>query len=78
MIRMLITLPESEKQWLMAVAKKEQISTSELVRRIIAAHHEQQLSSKKKNISKLLAKTKGSWKHGDGMEYQQRIRDEWS
>lgn len=77
MIRMLITLPESEKQWLMKAAKKEQISTSELVRRIIAAHHKQQLSSKKRNISKLLNKTKGTWKQGDGLEYQQRIRDEW-
>lgn len=25
----------------------------------------------------LLEKTRGSWKHGDGLEYQIRIREEW-
>ncbi|MBA2692883.1 MAG: hypothetical protein H0U65_10375 [Rubrobacter sp.] len=28
-------------------------------------------------FEKLLEETEGTWKHGDGLEYQIRIREEW-
>lgn len=28
-------------------------------------------------MDELLEKTKGIWTHGDGLDYQQMIRDEW-
>jgi hypothetical protein len=28
-------------------------------------------------LRSLLKKTKGSWKHGDGLDYQRNLRDQW-
>ena len=77
MIRMLVTIPEIEKKWLMKTARKENVSTAELVRRAILLYREQLQHSKKQDIKKLLNKTKGTWKQGDGLAYQQKLRDEW-
>ncbi len=77
MIRMLISLKEKEKQWLMKTAKKENMSTAELIRRAISLYRTQHQQSKRHNIQRLLKKTKGTWTHGDGLEYQRKLRDEW-
>jgi len=77
MIRMLITIPESEKQWLTKTAAEENISTAELVRRAITQYHTNQSTSKTKNIRKLLKKTEGKWPHGDGLDFQSKLREEW-
>ncbi|MGH3087422.1 MAG: hypothetical protein ACRDSJ_08905 [Rubrobacteraceae bacterium] len=31
----------------------------------------------KSRFKDLLEKTRGTWKHGDGLEYQIRLREEW-
>lgn len=32
----------------------------------------------KKSLDQILEKSKGIWTEGDGLEYQRRIRDEWT
>lgn len=77
MIRILINIEKSEKQWLMKRAEKENISSAELIRRAIALYRSQNQYSQGKSLNKLLQKTKGTWQHGDGLEHQSKLRNEW-
>jgi len=46
---------------------------TELVRRALRQYREREEQS----IDKLLDETSGIWTTGDGLEYQQGLRDEW-
>ena len=73
MIRTLISLGEQDKSWLDRTAKKTGLSMAELVREAIRRmRHQEEVA-----FEKLLQETSGLWPEGDGLEYQQRIRQEW-
>ena len=73
MPRIVISLEVSDKVWLDKHAAAEGVPTTEIARRAIRAYR----SNARANASlKKLAKLQGTWKHGDGLAYQQAVRSE--
>ena len=74
MVRTIISLDEPDKKWLDNKAAKLGLSRAEIVRRlVIRMRHEEESS-----YGKLLNETSGIWSEGDGLAYQDRMRDEWT
>jgi metal-responsive CopG/Arc/MetJ family transcriptional regulator len=75
-MRILIDIPNDDLAIINAVAKALSISRTEFVRRAIAkyltAHRQTQIQEARKAAFGLLA-----GRSIDGMEYQERIRQEW-
>lgn len=75
MARTLITLDDQVKAWLARQAKAERVSMSEIVRRAVdqlRADYE-----RTRGVKEGLRQTAGIWAHGDGLDWQNRLRDEW-
>jgi hypothetical protein len=70
----IITIPDEDKLWLDGYAKVHKISVAEAVRQGISQLRQEQ---QQKTYQNLVAVTCGTWKRGDGMAYQQKIRCEW-
>lgn len=77
MSRTIVSLPDEDKMWLARQASARRVPISELVRRAVREYRERHGSSKPGRLSELLDSTRGSWKHGDGLRYQTRSREEW-
>ncbi len=76
MIRTVISISEDDKEWLEKRAAEDGIPMTEVVRR--ALHLMQEVEEREKPPTEtLLARTRGLWKKGDGLEYQRRLRGEW-
>jgi hypothetical protein len=76
MVRTVISLTEEEKRWLDEQAAQEGVAPTELVRRAIRLLRSRQPADGR-SLEELLRTTSGTWQHGDGLAYQQRVRDEW-
>ncbi len=74
MIRTIISLDEPDKKWLDNKATKLGLSRAEIVRRLVIRMRQEEESS----YGKLLDETGGIWREGDGLAYQDRMRDEWT
>lgn len=74
MVRTVISLDPDDKAWLDEAARREGVSMTELVRRAVRRMREQE---RKPSFKEILERSRGTWKHGDGLEYQIRIREEW-
>ena len=72
--RIIITLPEEDKQWLESYSKAYRISVAESIRQGIKRLKESETQS---TYDTLVQNTRGVWKKGDGLKYQERIRAEW-
>jgi hypothetical protein len=73
MTKTVIALEPEIKQWLDQKALKEGVPMTELVRRAVRLLQEQERSS----FDLLLQQSAGTWAHGDGLEYQNKLRSEW-
>ena len=76
MVRTVISLDEQDKDWLDRRAAEEGVPMTALVRRavqLLRAHADRDDPP----LEELLASTRGTWRHGDGLAYQRRLRDEW-
>ncbi|MCJ7785512.1 MAG: hypothetical protein MUP41_16395 [Desulfobacterales bacterium] len=72
--RTIITISEMEKRWLMDYTKTHGISMAEAIRQGIASlKASQSLAS----YQRIVSDTKGIWRKGDGLKYQDQIRSEW-
>lgn len=49
----------------------------EIERMLEEMHKAEEARTGKSRFKELLEKTRGTWKHGDGLEYQIRLREEW-
>ncbi len=76
MVRTLISLDAEDKAWLDRAARSERIPMTKLVRRAIRRLREEQEAAPQ-GFDRLLRETAGSWKAGDGLAYQRRVRGEW-
>jgi len=74
MERLVISLPESQKLWLERHAKKECKSLAQVIRDGLTAI--QQNAEQQKQYQRLAKKVQGTWKSGDGLAYQLKIRAE--
>ena len=76
MIRTVISIDEESKEWLDQQARRENVSTAELIRTAVREYRDE----KKREtlpLSDLLKQTSGIWKGGDGLSYQRLLRKEW-
>jgi hypothetical protein len=76
MVRTVISLNEEDKAWLDRRAEEEGISMTELVRRAVALLRTH-VHKTDPPLDTLLEETKGIWAAGDGLRYQERLREEW-
>ncbi len=76
MVRTLISLDTDDKAWLDRVARAERVPMTQLVRRAIRRLREEQEAAPH-GFDRLLRETAGSWRRGDGLAYQRRLRAEW-
>lgn len=72
--RTIITLSEEDKVWLESYSRTCRISAAEAIRRGIARLRDQEGRSVYK---KIVSETRGIWKQGNGLEYQEKVRSEW-
>ena len=76
MIRTIISLDPEDKHWLDRKAEEENVTMTELVRQAIRRYREEcEVASPP--LERLLAETSGLWRQEDGLEYQQRLRQDW-
>ncbi len=73
MTKTVVALDNDIKQWIDLKAAQEGVPMTELVRRALRQYRELEETS----VDRLLSETSGIWTGGDGLEYQQRVRDEW-
>ena len=73
--RTIITLSEEDKRWLENYSSLHQISMAEAIRQGICKLKEAALFE---NYRTVVQNSKGLWKKGDGLNYQQKIRAEWN
>ena len=74
-LRTIITISEDDKIWLESYSKTSGVSMAEAVRRGISELRKRE----EKNIFRTLIKeTQGIWNKEDGLEYQEKVRSEWS
>jgi hypothetical protein len=75
-MRTLVDIPKADRIWLDQEAKKEGVSMAEMVRQAIKAMK----SARQSNHRQLMAQIKslqGTWKKGDGLKWQEKLRSEW-
>ena len=77
MSRTIISLPDEDKTWLVQQAFSQQVPMTELVRRAVREYRQRHGNSRSRRLAELLDRTRGSWKHGDGLRYQSNTREEW-
>lgn len=76
MVRTVISIDEDDKAWLDRTAKAEGVPITELIRRAVRLLRSQ-APVEPATIDERLAVTRGLWRHGDGLAYQDRVRREW-
>jgi hypothetical protein len=76
MPRTIISLNDAEKAWLARQAEKEQVSMTEIVRRALELYR-RGAAAPEPAFDALLDRTRGIWRQGDGLAYQEGIRGEW-
>ena len=73
--RIIVTLPESDKLWVESYSKAQEVSVAEAIRRGI---HRLREAVAGETYHQLIQNTKGIWKKGDGLKYQEYLRSEWN
>lgn len=77
MARTLINLPPEDKTWLDQEARSRHVPMTELVRQAVHDYRLREQNRARPSLQAALKQTSGIWHHGDAMEYQCRLRDEW-
>lgn len=72
--RTIISISNEDKEWLVTYSKLYGIPMAEAVRRGIARLRDQEGAS---TYAEIVEKSKGIWKRGDALTYQQHLRSEW-
>jgi hypothetical protein len=73
MTRTIISLENDDKKWLDEEARRSGLPKSAIVRLSIRYMR----LDREKSFENLLNQTSGTWKEGDGLAYQERLRSEW-
>ena len=74
MTRTVIALEPDIKQWLDQKALQEGVPMTELVRRAVRLLQDKERDT----VTQILERSRGIWTEGDGLEYQIKLRSEWS
>jgi hypothetical protein len=73
MTRIITSIAKEEKVWLDKRAAETGLPRAEIVREAIRRMRVEEQAA----FAKLLERTHGLWKHGDGLRYQRRLRQQW-
>lgn len=76
MIRTVISLDEDDKRWLDSESARRGVTMTQMVRDAIR-HMRAAPASSATSFDLLLEGTRGLWRQGDGLGWQDRLRDEW-
>lgn len=76
MARIILSLDDDDKHWLAEEAAREHKSMAEIIRMAIHLYRDRQKKTPP-SVAKILKKTSGTWKQGDGLAYQRKLRNEW-
>ncbi len=74
MTKTVIAIENDIKEWLDNRAAQEGVPMTEIVRRALRQFQAQE----RDQFDAILQKTSGIWQNGDGLAYQEQIRQEWS
>ncbi len=77
MIRTLISLDPEDKSWLDRMATERGVPMTEIVREAIRRLRAASDQPTPATYDALIERTRGLWRHGDGLAWQKRLRDEW-
>ena len=77
MPRTVVSLSDEDESWLAFRAKTEGVSMAELIRRAVREYREGYDNGGQQQFRELLERTRGCWRQGDGMGYQDDLRDTW-
>jgi len=79
MVRTIISMETSMKRKLDQRAKESGQPMAEVVREAVSEYLSRPapLSDRRENFRRLLKKTAGTWKNGDGLAWQLKLRSEW-
>nr|WP_295382693.1 hypothetical protein [Pseudoxanthomonas sp.] len=77
MPKTLVNLDPEDRAWLDQEARRLQVPMTELVRRAVRGYRQGQIPGTSSELDELLARTSGLWPQGDGLAWQQSLRNEW-
>lgn len=76
MIRTIVSIDPKDKAWLDDEARREGVPMTAIVRRAIRTLREERRRPSIE-LERLLARTRATWRQGDALAYQRRLRAEW-
>ena len=77
MVRTVISLDPEEKAWLDNKARELGKTMTAVVRDAVTLLRLEDARCAEPPLAKLLARTRGVWKHGEGLAWQKNLRAEW-
>ncbi len=77
MPRTVVNIKEADKRWLDEEARRRRVPMTRLVGEAVSEYRMRQELHARPNLEGLLADTRGIWQQDDGLDWQQRLRDEW-
>lgn len=78
MTKTLINLDDADKAWLDREARRRNVPMTELVRQAVRSYRVREQQARKPSLRDALTQTSGLWRQGDGLVWQERMREEWS
>ena len=78
LVRTVISLDDEQKAWLDQQAALRRVSMASLIRQAVSEFRMREQRGSAASFQEVLKHTAGIWQAGDGLEYQERIRKEWS
>ena len=76
MVRTVVSINPEDKAWLDDEARREGVPMTEIVRQAIRTLREERRRPSAE-LERLLVRTRATWKRGDALRYQRKIRSEW-
>jgi len=77
MVRTVIALEADDKAWLDRRAAEQGISMTEVVRQAVKLLRQTEQAPTAPSYDHLLDRLVGTWRQGDGLQWQHALRDEW-
>ena len=78
LVRTVISLYDEQKAWLDQQAALRRMSVASLIRQAVSEFRIREQRASVASFQEVLKQTEAIWQAGDGLEYQERIRKEWS
>ena len=78
MTRTIVNISPEDKRWLDQQAKHRRVSMTSLVSEAVHEYRLRQEGLDQPDLDTILEKTAGIWAQGDGLNWQQSLREEWN